>query len=211
LDPTDPTIVYAALGGFGTDHVYKSTDAGASWQTSSAGLPDVPANTLLVDPLFPQHVYVGNDLGVYASQDGGLTWAPFVDDLPEAVMAMDLSYSPTDRKIWVATHGHGIYRAPLLGPGVGVSPPQVFLEAPVLAPNPVQETAVLRFQLERGASVAVSVLDVQGRMVKPLQAKRAYQAGTHEINVNRDGLATGIYFLALESENARKVVRMQVM
>jgi len=54
--------VYVALSGFGTAHIFKSTDAGATWIASSTGLPDVPTNTICIDPSNPNTIYTGNDL-----------------------------------------------------------------------------------------------------------------------------------------------------
>jgi hypothetical protein len=40
--------VYAVFSGFGTGHVFKSTNAGASWTDMSASLPDMPFECITV-------------------------------------------------------------------------------------------------------------------------------------------------------------------
>ncbi|MCK5086192.1 MAG: hypothetical protein KAQ90_01670, partial [Melioribacteraceae bacterium] len=69
---------------------------------------------LVIDPLNSDYVYVGNDLGVFVSPDGGSSWNSFSEGLPEAVMGMDLNISRANRSLWVATHGNGAYSRPLL-------------------------------------------------------------------------------------------------
>jgi len=69
FDPSDDQIAYLTFSGFGTDHVYKTMDRGASWTSISDSLPDVPHNAVVVDPLYPSHVYIGNDIGVWVSLD----------------------------------------------------------------------------------------------------------------------------------------------
>jgi hypothetical protein len=58
-------------------------------------------------------VYVGNDIGVYVSTDAGGSWSPFSEDLPEAVLISDLSYTPSNRTLRVTTHGNGIFERKL--------------------------------------------------------------------------------------------------
>ena len=68
--PTINTTIYAVFGGFNTQHVYKTTNNGTSWTAIDHGLPDVPTNSIVVDPLHANNIYVGNDLGVWLSQNG---------------------------------------------------------------------------------------------------------------------------------------------
>jgi photosystem II stability/assembly factor-like uncharacterized protein len=115
--PNDTNVVLATVSGFGTEHVYKSSDGGFSWQPFGAGLPDIPTNTVVFDPIYPNFVYVGNDLGVYFSTNAGLTWGPLSNSgLPEACIVMHLSLSPKNRKLRAATHGNGVYEMDILTP-----------------------------------------------------------------------------------------------
>jgi len=114
IDPQNDKIVYVVFGGFGSGHIFKSTDKGNTWNDISGILPDVPTLSIIVDPLNSDHLYIGNDLGVYTSTDGGNTWNSFNSGLPEAVIAMDLNISPTNRKLRLGTHGNGAYQIPLL-------------------------------------------------------------------------------------------------
>jgi len=114
VDPDDDHTVYAVFAGFGSGHVYKSTDAGDNWNDITGSLPDIPTLSIAVDPLQTEHVYIGNDIGVYASPDGGTTWNNYMEGLPEALIAMDLSISAANRKLRLASHGNGVYQRPLL-------------------------------------------------------------------------------------------------
>jgi uncharacterized repeat protein (TIGR01451 family) len=90
FDPTNANNVYLTISTFnlapsgaGAGHVFKSTDGGQTWTladgTQTAGnvnaLPDIPAHSVIVDPNNTQRVYVGTDLGVFVSLDGGANWA----------------------------------------------------------------------------------------------------------------------------------------
>ncbi|MHC4350745.1 MAG: hypothetical protein ACYS15_19760 [Planctomycetota bacterium] len=116
VDPTDPATVYLTLSGFGSSHVFKSTNYGATWTDIDQGvLPDVPTTAVVVDPLFPDHVYIGNDIGVYFTPDEGATWGQLATGLSEAVLAHELNISPVNRKLRLFTHGQGVFERDLLG------------------------------------------------------------------------------------------------
>ena len=100
--------VWVVLGGFGTSHVYLTANGGTTWINKGIGLPDVPTNAIMLDPMNPSVVYVGNDLGVYVSPDKGNTWYDFNNGLWDATQVMDLQLT-ANRKIVAATHGKGAF------------------------------------------------------------------------------------------------------
>jgi photosystem II stability/assembly factor-like uncharacterized protein len=128
FNPADSNIVYAALSGYGTAHVYKSINGGSSWYAAGDGLPDVPVNSILIDPEFPDHIYVSNDISVYISKDGGITWENYGAGLTDAVLGMHLSLSPANNKIRLATHGNGVYEGNLFNPNLTfIAPDSLYL------------------------------------------------------------------------------------
>jgi hypothetical protein len=90
FDPTNTNVVYATYSTYGDAHVYKSSDGGASWVPSdgsgNSALPDIPAFRLLVDPKNPSMLYLGTDLGVFVSADGGGSWAIDPNDFANVVV-----------------------------------------------------------------------------------------------------------------------------
>jgi hypothetical protein len=72
--------------------VFRSTDAGGSWEALSVGLPAGPfyaavlRDAMCVDDASPAGVYVGTRAGaVYASRDEGDSWAPVAENLPDVL------------------------------------------------------------------------------------------------------------------------------
>lgn len=119
IDPTNADIAYVTLSGFGfhtspLPHVWKTTNllSGAVWTAVSTGLPDVPTNGIAIDPLYPDTLYIGNDIGVYCSTNGGTSWFPFGGGLPR-VSVFEVAIQPTSRKLRIATHGRGMWEIPL--------------------------------------------------------------------------------------------------
>ncbi len=216
VDPTNSRNVYVVFSGFGTSHLFKSNDAGLSWIDIGADLPDVPSSAITVDPLFPEQIYFGNDLGVYVSLDGGGSWQEWREGLPSAVLVMDLTISPSNRKLRVATHGNGVWERALLDDSdVSVhEPPQnvVSFRLEQNYPNPFSlqrsEATTIAYELKVASEVQLAVYNVMGQEVARLQ-EGMISAGRHTIRFGGKKLAAGTYFYRLrvgESILTRKML-----
>src|SRR5205807_924669 len=72
-------IGYAAIGGFNANtptnpgHVYQVTCtaqcAAFAWANKTGNLPDVPVDSIIANPKFPQQVFAGTDWGLYYTND----------------------------------------------------------------------------------------------------------------------------------------------
>ena len=78
-----------------------------------------------------------------------------------------------------------------------------------LAPNPVREDGVVRFETEAPGPVRLSVFDVLGREVAVL-AQGVLRAGTHEAPLDARGLAPGVYVVRLVASGASAAQRVTV-
>lgn len=200
FDPIDDQIVYVVFSGFLTQHVFKSIDGGLSWTSIDNGLPDVPTNTIVIDPMNPGFMYVGNDLGVYCSTDGGASWEVFSNGLPDAVLVMHLSISPSNRKLRVATHGHGVYQGDLIEAEVtatnnlensGLKNVKVF-------PNPVVDQSTISFRLEQQMNITLSLVSTDGKTNQML-FNGIKSSGVQTFDFNWETLPAGIYFYQLKA------------
>ncbi|MHB8069388.1 MAG: WD40/YVTN/BNR-like repeat-containing protein [Desulfobaccales bacterium] len=117
-DPHNSNIIYATCSTFGQKHVWKSLDGGGTWASidgSGAGaLPDVPAFSIVVDPRNASQLYVGTDLGVFVTTDGGGTWAVERTGFPN-VITEHLVREPRSNRLYAFTHGRGAWYVPLPG------------------------------------------------------------------------------------------------
>ena len=70
-DLSNPRTLYASSG----DGVFKSTDAGASWQTMNTGLPDTRIVSVTIHPTQPSRLYAVAASGqVFRSANGAANW-----------------------------------------------------------------------------------------------------------------------------------------
>jgi hypothetical protein len=118
-DERNEGVVYATYGNFGGAHVYRSPDYGATWQpltgSGSATLPDIPVHSIVVDPDDPRRLYLGTDLGVMVSIDGGSTWMAEESGFGPAVTMWLQVVKATDgqKYLFAFTHGRGAWRVRL--------------------------------------------------------------------------------------------------
>jgi hypothetical protein len=139
-DPTNANNIWATISNFngtpnvnGTSagHVFKSTNGGATWTladgTQTSGnvnaIPDIPAHSVVVDPNDNQRIYVGTDLGVFVSLNGGQNWARettgFSNTVVESLSAVNNNGVTT---LFAFTHGRGAFKVTIPTSCATVSP-----------------------------------------------------------------------------------------
>lgn len=209
VNPNNSMDVYAVFGGFGSGHVYRSSTGGASWVNISGNLPDLPYHCVVIDPLYPQNIYVGNDLGVYVTTNSGANWFTFSAGMPYALV-FDLTIVYPSRNIRATTHGNGIYERDLVENPVGIEPitniiPKQFSLSQNY-PNPFNPSTNIKFNIPlskevsgkegSGVFVNISVYDISGKRVKTL-LNQNLNAGEYSLNFDAAGFSSGVYFYKL--------------
>ncbi|HTK28585.1 MAG TPA: hypothetical protein VL309_03485, partial [Vicinamibacterales bacterium] len=169
-------------------YIFRTVDAGASWQPIVRGLPDTAiARVVREDPVRAGLLYSGTEAGVYVSADNGDSWQPLQLNLPASSMR-DLTVHGDD--LVLATYGRGLWildnvrplrqlAAGLPGHGQLLEPADAIrarfdvngdtplpVETPA-APNP-PEGAVIDYVLnERAAgNMTLTIADERGQVVR---------------------------------------------
>ena len=114
VDRSNYRIAYLAYNGYDEatpkqpGHVFKTTDGGQNWQNITSNLPDVPLNSLVPDPSYPNTLYAGTDVGAFITHDGGAHWATLGSGLPQvAVWQLDADWQ--HGLMAAGTHGLGAF------------------------------------------------------------------------------------------------------
>jgi hypothetical protein len=68
-------------------------------------------------------------------------------------------------------------------------------------PNPFNPSAVIKYELPKTGFVSLKIYDILGNEISILE-EGIKQAGSHEITYNATNLASGIYFVKLETDEA---------
>jgi photosystem II stability/assembly factor-like uncharacterized protein len=91
-----------------TAYVYKSTDYGKTFTSIVGNIPAGPVNVIREDPTSAKILYVGTDMGVFVSSDGGVKWEVLGGNLP-STFVHDIAIHPRDKVVIAATHGRGLW------------------------------------------------------------------------------------------------------
>ncbi|MBP9212439.1 MAG: T9SS type A sorting domain-containing protein, partial [Bacteroidetes bacterium] len=199
IHPKNSALLYVTASGFGTSHLFRSTDAGGSWTDVGTGLPDVPTSAVAIDPFATEHLYVGNDLGVFLSTNGGGTWEPFMEGLAESALIMDLSVSYPNKAIRAVTHGNGVferplYTKPLSVPNTASIAREFGLEQNY--PNPFNPSTTIPYRIAVAGRIRITVHDITGRVVATL-VDEVKNAGSYSVQWNAERSASGTYLVRL--------------
>ncbi len=113
----DPNTLWVVLSGYSNPGVYESIDGGATWTNISAGLPPIPAYSMVQNHQSANEVelYVGTELGVYYKK-GLNDWVPYNNGLPNVKTGeIEIYYAPNpgESRLRAASYGRGLWETPI--------------------------------------------------------------------------------------------------
>jgi autotransporter-associated beta strand protein len=114
VDPRNRNTAYVVRSVFGGQEVFKTTTAGLSfngkpgWFDITNNLPNTPVYKVVIDPR-TGNIYLGTDLGVFVSTNGGTSWKKFGLGLP-ITSVQDLVINQSLNTLAVGTYGRGMYQ-----------------------------------------------------------------------------------------------------
>lgn len=116
--PGSTSIAYVTYSTFGAPFkVMKTTDGGATWSglngTAPNTIPDIPVHCIIVDPTNNSRLYIGTDIGVFTSVDGGVNWMKEVTGFANVIVDSLAFNSIGTVKLYAFTHGRGAWNVGL--------------------------------------------------------------------------------------------------
>lgn len=187
VDPNDETTIYCGLTNIDEDSRiwrirYANSDS-AVYDDISANLPQsMPVNWIEVDPNMSDHILIGTDYGLYTSLNAGQSWNKETRFPNVPIDQIRLRHS--DRKLFIYTHGRGVWTADLLD-NLVASVPKVQPASLVIYPNPVINQLNIK-----GDFTSMSIYNLEGKEVM-VSKNRATNVST---------LPTGTYFVSIENK-----------
>jgi photosystem II stability/assembly factor-like uncharacterized protein len=115
VNPTDADDIIVGMDTYTGTALWRSLNGGSSWSNMGAGgalpLPDVSVNTVTFHPTNTSWIYVGTDMGVFATEDGGNRWSRVTSypgsEGPANTKVSDLFWA--GETLYAATYGRGLY------------------------------------------------------------------------------------------------------
>jgi len=119
---TDKSTAYLLFSFAGLPKVIKTTDFGENWEdisgfegnsgVSDRGFPDVAIQALLVFPNNTDRIWVGSEIGIIESLDGGASWNLLDCNMPPVNVH---EFKIQDDQVVIATYGRGIWSVAVEG------------------------------------------------------------------------------------------------
>ena len=108
----DKNVVYATFDNhtYGDMKTYlgKSTDMGKTWQLITSSEFRGHANKILEDFKNKDMLFLGTEMGLFVTLDGGKKWVLMKNNIPEYMMTRDMVIHPKTNDLVIASHGRGV-------------------------------------------------------------------------------------------------------
>ncbi len=108
----DKNVVYVTFDNhtYGDMKTYlaKSTDMGKSWKLITSDQFKGYANKIREDIVSKDLLFLGTEMGLYTTIDGGTNWVQMKGHIPDYAMVRDLVIEPRTNDLVIATHGRGV-------------------------------------------------------------------------------------------------------
>ncbi|MCF8301998.1 MAG: hypothetical protein K9I94_01885 [Bacteroidales bacterium] len=109
--------LFVTFAGYNDDNVWLTNDGGDSWLQSTGepphDLPELQVNTVRYHPANSNWIYIGTDLGIFASENKGYTWSTtprYEDNEGPVNVEVDELFWAGDELI-AATYGRGMFKS----------------------------------------------------------------------------------------------------
>jgi photosystem II stability/assembly factor-like uncharacterized protein len=111
-DRFDANVIYATFYNLKRDdfkpYLLKSADKGHSWTSISGDLPNQSIYSVQQDYINPNLLFVGTELGIYCTLDGGTKWFQLKSGIP-TIAVRDVAIQERESDLVIATFGRGMY------------------------------------------------------------------------------------------------------
>ncbi len=229
LDPNNADHVMVVFSNYGVYSIFYSSNGGTSWIKAAGNLeanisgtgngPSIRWGSIM--PVSNGYVYlVGTSVGVYATDtligtttSSGTVWVQQAASTIGNTVCDMIDYRTSDGMVAVATHAGGIYTANITSTSNVASVHDLTLSSFGLTcyPNPFRDQCTVVFNMTEAANVRLQLYDQQGKLCRSVEQGKL-MAGEHSINLSRNQLPNGIYYLGLQIGNAtetRKLIIVQ--
>lgn len=210
VDATDPTILYADQYINSVDNISKSTNSGYTWGIFRSSLY---VRDIYSVPGAPNTLYASSwGAGVYKTTDGGLNWTQSNVGLTYQNCFVVRNQPGSTSSFLVATYGGGVF-------GFDYTATDIKKEKDIIPvsytlyqnyPNPFNPSTKISYSLPQTSHVKLVLYNVLGVQILTL-IDSEQQIGNHEIELNGNNLASGVYFIKMNAGNYSVTKKIMLM
>ena len=193
--------IFVTMHNYGVTNIWFTNNAGSTWTSIEGDLPDLPVKCILQNPLLPQELIIGTELGVWRTPDylaTNVEWTQSFNGMSDVVV-VDLDLRASDNTILATTHGRGLFTSNFTA--IPASVDEVLAEKKAFSVYPtISNGDFTVFAKSDLGNSQISIFDINGKQV--------YNS-TIDFNKNQNqnlsvNLRSGIYIVNILDQNKRR-------
>lgn len=219
LDPNDDNVAMVTLGNYGgTSYVFKGTNmlsATPTFTNITGNLPSMPVYDGFIALHNSNVMFIGTDLGVYTTDNGGTTWTAQTNpsnNFPKvATMALRQYIFPgrSRGQIYAGTHGRGFYECQEFRTSIKSVNKVNGAQVINAYPNPTNNAVSLKFNVKQTEDVTIQIYDLTGKVIFT-KVYRNLASGQQIIDLETQDIAAGTYVLTAKGTTTNAMVKLIV-
>ena len=189
--------LFVTMHNYGVQSVWFTNNGGATWRSLEGNLPDLPVKCILQNPLRPQEVIIGTELGVWVTDDYTVTnpnWVQAYNGMSD-VTVLDLDLRTSDNTILATTHGRGMFTSQFTAAPLSVLESQ--LDSNLIAIFPTVSNGQITVASKSNLGDAdVNIYNINGQKVHTTKINMSNSRNKLHLNLD-----SGIYFVNISVGN----------
>jgi photosystem II stability/assembly factor-like uncharacterized protein len=201
LDPRNSNKALITIGNYGGgSHVFVGNNmlGTPSYTNITNNIPDMPVYDGVITYASSNSYFVGTDLGIFASDDGGNTWtSQSVNSKYPRVPTISLRqfYFPykSQGAIYAGTHGRGFFECVQYRTSLKESVSKKLTQALSAYPNPANDIVTVKFDSPVNEKVTLNVIDINGKVT--YSHTHLAHVGTNSVSFETALIKSGVYVI----------------
>jgi len=193
--------IFVTVHNYGVPSIWFTNDGGTTWSNIEGDLPDLPVKCILQNPLLPNELIIGTELGVWRTANytsSSIEWTQSYNGMSD-VTVLDLDLRSADNAILASTYGRGFFTSFFTDDVVSVE--DVLTDKKVFTVYPTISNGEFSvFAKNDLGNSNIQIFDINGKQVYNSQLN-FNEDQNQSVSVN---LRSGIYIVNIIDQNKRK-------
>jgi hypothetical protein len=189
--------IFVTMHNYGVTSIWFTADNGSNWTSIEGNLPDIPVKCVLQNPLIPEELIIGTELGVWATPDYTVTnpvWVQAYNGMSD-VTVLDLDVRALDNKILATTHGRGLFTSQFTNQPLSILESEFASNLVTLFPTISNGQITIKSERDLG-DANITVFNISGQKVYDTKSNISRSNTTINLNLN-----AGMYFVNIGVAN----------
>ena len=189
--------IFVTIHNYGVNSVWFTANGGTTWTSIEGNLPDIPVKCILQNPLIPEELIIGTDLGIWATPDytvANPVWIQSYNGMSD-VQVLDLDLRALDNTILATTHGRGLFTSQFTAQPLSVLENEFNVSAITLFPTISNGQVTIKSERDLG-NADIKVFNINGQEVYKTTSYISTSNTTVNLNLN-----AGMYFVNISVDN----------